>query len=43
MLSEGTLGILGLGDIGNEAARLAKAFGMKVLGLKKDPSKLPGR
>ncbi|MGH7926107.1 MAG: D-2-hydroxyacid dehydrogenase [Candidatus Binatus sp.] len=32
-----TLGIVGYGSIGRETARLAAAFGMKVLALKRDP------
>jgi phosphoglycerate dehydrogenase-like enzyme len=32
-----TLGIIGYGSIGRETARLAQAFGMKVLALKRDP------
>lgn len=32
-----TLGILGLGAIGGEVARMAKAFGMKVIGTKRRP------
>ncbi|MBS0517775.1 MAG: D-2-hydroxyacid dehydrogenase [Proteobacteria bacterium] len=32
-----TLGILGLGEIGQEVARLASAFGMKVIGTKRRP------
>jgi phosphoglycerate dehydrogenase-like enzyme len=32
-----TLGILGLGAIGAEVARMAKAFGMKVIGTKRRP------
>ncbi len=32
-----TLGIVGLGKIGREIARLAKAFGMKVVGTKRNP------
>ena len=32
-----TLGIIGYGSIGRETARLAAAFGMKVLALKRDP------
>ena len=33
-----TLGIIGYGSIGRETARLAQAFGMKVLALKRDPA-----
>jgi phosphoglycerate dehydrogenase-like enzyme len=33
-----TLGIVGYGSIGRETARLAAAFGMKVLALKRNPS-----
>jgi phosphoglycerate dehydrogenase-like enzyme len=33
-----TLGILGLGAIGGEVARMAKAFGMKVIGTKRRPA-----
>ena len=33
-----TLGIIGYGSIGRETARLAAAFGMKVLALKRKPS-----
>lgn len=33
-----TLGIIGYGSIGRETARLAAAFGMKVLALKRNPS-----
>jgi phosphoglycerate dehydrogenase-like enzyme len=33
-----TLSIIGYGSIGRETARLAAAFGMKVLALKRDPS-----
>jgi phosphoglycerate dehydrogenase-like enzyme len=33
-----TLGIIGYGSIGRETARLAEAFGMKVLALKRNPS-----
>ncbi|MBS0541213.1 MAG: D-2-hydroxyacid dehydrogenase [Proteobacteria bacterium] len=35
-----TLGILGLGAIGSEVARMAKAFGMKVIGTKRRPQKM---
>jgi phosphoglycerate dehydrogenase-like enzyme len=34
-----TLVVIGLGAIGGRLAQLAKAFGMKVIGLKRDPSK----
>lgn len=34
-----TLIVIGLGAIGGRLAQLAKAFGMKVIGLKRDPSK----
>jgi phosphoglycerate dehydrogenase-like enzyme len=33
-----TLGVVGYGSIGRETARLAAAFGMKVLALKRDPA-----
>jgi len=33
-----TLGVLGLGSIGEEVARLAVALGMRVIGTKRDPS-----
>lgn len=34
-----TLLVVGIGRIGGRLARLAKAFGMKVIGLRQDPSK----
>ena len=34
-----TLLIIGLGGIGSRLAQLAKAFGMCVIGIKRDPSK----
>ncbi|HEX3992643.1 MAG TPA: D-2-hydroxyacid dehydrogenase [Acetobacteraceae bacterium] len=37
-----TLGILGLGAIGQEVARLATALGMRVIGTKRRPAPLPG-
>lgn len=37
-----TIGILGLGDIGMEIARLSKAFGMKVLGYRRSGQPVPG-
>lgn len=36
-LADGTLGIVGLGEIGRRAAELGKAFGMTVVGTKRDP------
>lgn len=36
-----TLGILGLGVIGQEVARLAAAFGMRVIGTKRRPGAVP--
>jgi phosphoglycerate dehydrogenase-like enzyme len=38
-LRDSTLGIVGYGSIGRETARLAKAFGMRVLACKRDPSR----
>lgn len=37
-----TLGIIGLGDIGKKVARVAPAFGMRVLGLNKSKKKVDG-
>jgi phosphoglycerate dehydrogenase-like enzyme len=37
-----TLGILGLGAIGQEVARLATALGMRVIGTKRRPVPMPG-
>jgi len=37
-----TLGIIGYGDIGRECARLAKAYGMHVIGLRRNPKKSEG-
>ena len=37
-----TLGILGLGAVGQDVARLATALGMKVIGTKRNPEQLPG-
>jgi len=36
-LRSATLGIVGYGDIGRAAAKLAKAYGMKVVGLRRHP------
>jgi phosphoglycerate dehydrogenase-like enzyme len=35
-----TLGILGLGAVGGEVARMAKAFGMRVIGTKRRPENI---
>jgi phosphoglycerate dehydrogenase-like enzyme len=40
-LSGATLGILGLGAIGAEIARVASLLGMRVIGTKRDPAPLP--
>ena len=37
-----TLGIIGYGDIGRAAARLAKAYGMKVIALRRNPDRSSG-
>lgn len=37
-----TLGVLGLGAVGEAIARLGKAFGMRVVGTKRDPSSYDG-
>jgi len=37
-----TLLVVGLGDIGGRLARLGKAFDMRVVGLRRDPSNGPG-
>jgi phosphoglycerate dehydrogenase-like enzyme len=37
-----TLGILGLGAVGQDVARLATALGMNVIGTKRTPTPLPG-
>ncbi|KAL3917265.1 MAG: hypothetical protein SGILL_004795 [Bacillariaceae sp.] len=35
-----TLGVVGYGDIGRAAAKLAKAYGMKVIALRRNPQKV---
>jgi phosphoglycerate dehydrogenase-like enzyme len=40
-LSLNTLGIVGVGKIGSEVARIAKAFGMSVIGMKREPGDVP--
>jgi phosphoglycerate dehydrogenase-like enzyme len=37
-----TLGILGLGAVGQDVARIATALGMTVIGTKRNPTPLPG-
>jgi phosphoglycerate dehydrogenase-like enzyme len=37
-----TLGILGLGAVGQDVARIAHALGMRVVGTKRNPEPLPG-
>ncbi|QRR03071.1 D-2-hydroxyacid dehydrogenase [Dyadobacter sandarakinus] len=34
-----TMGLVGLGDIGSQVARIAQAFGMKTIAYRKDPGK----
>eukprot|EP00934_Nitzschia_sp_Nitz4_P001527 Nitzschia sp. Nitz4//scaffold175_size95217//53359//54690//NITZ4_004726-RA/size95217-augustus-gene-0.25-mRNA-1//-1//CDS//3329538948//1527//frame0 len=34
-----TMGVIGYGDIGRAAARLAKAYGMKIIALRRNPDK----
>ena len=42
-LRGGTLLLLGLGGVGREIARLAQGFGMRVIGVRRDPShEVPG-
>jgi len=41
-LAGATLGILGLGAIGAEVARLTSSLGMRVIGTKREPTPLPG-
>lgn len=40
-LSLGTLGIVGLGKIGSEIARISKSFDMTVVGIKRVPAEVP--
>lgn len=40
-LTSKTLGIVGLGGIGEAAARVAQAFGMRVVGLRRTPGESP--
>jgi phosphoglycerate dehydrogenase-like enzyme len=42
MLEGKTLGVLGYGDIGKASARRAKAFGMKIVALRRRPEKSSG-
>lgn len=39
---EKTIGIIGLGDIGQKVARIAKAFNMKVIGVNKNNNEVEG-
>ncbi len=41
-LSDKTLGILGLGTIGQQLVRKAQAFDMRVIGTKRTPTSIPG-
>jgi phosphoglycerate dehydrogenase-like enzyme len=41
-LSGATLGILGLGAVGQDLARMATALGMRVIGTKRRPEPVPG-
>ncbi|MGA8261973.1 MAG: NAD(P)-dependent oxidoreductase [Arenicellales bacterium] len=41
LLANQTVLIIGLGHIGGECARMLKAFGTAVIGVKRDPSRLP--
>jgi phosphoglycerate dehydrogenase-like enzyme len=40
-LAGATLGILGLGAIGAEVARVASLLGMRVIGTKREPTPIP--
>ena len=42
-IADKTLGIVGLGAIGNRLAALAKAFGMRVIGIKGNPAAYEGQ
>lgn len=42
-VADKTLGIIGLGAIGNRLATLAKAFGMRVVGIKGNPAAYQGQ
>ena len=41
-MSTQTMGVVGYGDIGKACGSLAKAYGMRVLALRRDPSKCEG-